>query len=368
MKLPAIVSGALLAMPPAGLAQPVPFTAGRWHVKATESRMETYLGRESLYLKGGIAVADGARLVNGSIEFDIAFSGERGFMGGVWRVQDYENFEEFYLRPHQSGNPDANQYQPVFHGVSGWQLYHGKRYSTPVSYRFDEWIHVRILFSGSQAEFYVGGMEKPVLYVDDLKREVEAGGVGLSAGNFAPAHFSNFSFTATDTPPIQGRPGRPEPAPAGVVSSWWVSDVFPERSLERAYAVSRADVASRSWTRLATESTGLANLARVQGIGPRNNTVFAKKVIVSQREQVKRLDFGFSDRVRVYLNGRLLYRGDDGYLSRDYRFLGSIGYFDTLYLPLIQGENELLMAVSEDLGGWGVQAKLEDLEGITLQD
>ena len=64
--------------------------------------------------------------------------------------------------------------------------------------------------------------------------------------------------------------------------------------------------------------------------------------------------------------GRLLYRGDDTYLSRDYRFLGSIGYFDALYLPLIQGENELLLAVSEDLGGWGVQAKLENLAGLTL--
>ena len=77
-----------------------------------------------------------------------------------------------------------------------------------------------------------------------------------------------------------------------------------------------------------------------------------------EEEQDKRLDFGFSDRVRVYLNGRLLFQGDDTYRSRDYRFLGSIGYFDALYLPLRKGENELLMAVSEDLGGW---AALENL-------
>ena len=75
-----------------------------------------------------------------------------------------------------------------------------------------------------------------------------------------------------------------------------------------------------------------------------------------------------SDRVRVYLNGRLLFRGDDNYQSRDYRFLGSIGYFDSLYLPLAKGGNELLIAVSEEMGGWGIQAKLEDLAGITLQD
>ena len=53
-----------------------------------------------------------------------------------------------------------------------------------------------------------------------------------------------------------------------------------------------------------------------------------------------------------------LYRGDDTYRSRDYRFLGSIGWYDTLYLPLEEGENELVVAVSEDFGGWGVQARL----------
>jgi hypothetical protein len=72
--------------------------------------------------------------------------------------------------------------------------------------------------------------------------------------------------------------------------------------------------------------------------------------------------------VRVYLNGRLLYSGNDTFLSRDYRFLGSIGYFDALYLPLRQGENELLMAVSEDQGGWGVQAKIADRSGLSLAD
>jgi hypothetical protein len=59
---------------------------------------------------------------------------------------------------------------------------------------------------------------------------------------------------------------------------------------------------------------------------------------------------------------------DDNYQSRDYRFLGSIGYFDTLYLPLTQGANELLLAVSEDQGGWGVQAKLESLAGVTVEE
>jgi hypothetical protein len=357
----------ILSSPPAEQIV-VPFDADRWKINAVESRVEDHLGRKSLYLKSGNAFLADTRFADGSIEFDVAFERSRGFVGGIWRVQDAKNVEEFYLRPHQSGNPDATQYTPVFNGVSGWQLYHGERYTVPIEHRFDQWTHMKILFAGTTAEIYVGDMEKPVLVVDDLKRGTEAGSVGVSAGNAAPGWFSNFSFS-TEAPRLQARrPAAPDAAPAGVIPSWQVSDVFAERDLEGRVALGPGELAGRRWTRLETERSGLANLARVNGISLRSNTVFARKTIVSGRAQIKRLDFGFSDRVRVYLNGRLLFRGDDAYQSRDYRFLGSIGYFDSLYLPLQEGGNELLMAVSEDLGGWGIQAKLEDLEGITLQD
>lgn len=349
--------------------QAVPFDSGRWQWHAAESRVEEHLGRPSLYLRGGIATVADARLTDGWIEFDLAFTGERGFLGGVWRVQDPRNFEEFYLRPHQSGNPDANQYTPVFNGIAGWQLYHGPRYSVPVAYRNDEWLRVKVVFSGGQADVYIGDLDRPVLFVDELKRSIEPGGVGVSAlRDFAPAWFSNVSFAAMEAPPLLGRPGPPEPVPEGTITSWQVSDAFTEGSLAGRRVLSGEDLAKRSWTRLATERSGLANLARVQGIQLRKNTVFARKVIVSDRERIARLDFGFSDRVQVYLGGRLLFRGDDSGGSRDYRFLGSIGYFDALYLPLSRGENELLMAVSEDQGGWGVQAKLENLAGLNFKD
>jgi hypothetical protein len=356
------------------LPQPVPFDSGRWQCSAAESGVTDHLGRRSLYLKSGTATAGGLRAADGWLEFDVAFTGERGFMGGIWRVQDAGNYEEFYLRPHQSGNQDATQYTPVWNGVSGWQLYHGRRYTVPVTHRFDEWTRVKILFAGEQAEIYVGDMSEPVLLVEDLKRPVEPGGVGVSAGNFATAHFSNFAFTAASAPPMLGRqaPARlrqpPEPVPPGVIPAWRVSDAFREKALDGKAALGRDEMAARRWTRLATERSGLANLARVQGIELAKNTVFARAVIAADRAQAKELAFGWSDRIRVYLNGRLLFRGDDTCRSRDYRFLGSIGYFDALYLPLAEGENELLMAVSEDQGGWGVQAKLADLAGLSLVD
>ncbi|HET9676238.1 MAG TPA: hypothetical protein VFP21_01880, partial [Solirubrobacterales bacterium] len=263
-------------------------------------------------------------------------------------------------------------------GIEGWQLYHGKRYSVPLVHRFNEWIHVKVVFSGGQAEIYIDNMENPVLFVDGLKRGIEAGSVGVNAGLFAPAHFSGFSYTVMDSPRLKGKAPGPAPVPPFTIPAWDVSDAFPESALDAPRGTAEAAgatttlardlVAARRWTRLAAEPSGLTDLARVQGLEGDDDTVLVRQVLVSSREQIKRLDFGFCDRVRVYLNGRLLFRGDDTPRSRDYRFLGSIGYFDALYLPLARGENEIVMAISEDVGGWGVQAKLEDFSGITLKD
>jgi hypothetical protein len=143
---------AVLALSPRCRAQNIPFESDRWDFHAREHQIVDHLGRKSLYLKGGRATIKDSRFTDGIIEFDIAFTPERGFMGAIWRAQDFDNCENFYIRPHQSGNPDANQYQPVFNGVDGWQLYYGEGYAAPVKYDFDQWQHVKIVVSGRQAE------------------------------------------------------------------------------------------------------------------------------------------------------------------------------------------------------------------------
>ncbi len=104
----------------------------------------------------------------------------------------------------------------------------------------------------------------------------------------------------------------------------------------------------------------------MNGIRDGRNTVLARAVVRSTRAQTKRLEFGFSDRVVVYHDRRALYRGNDTYRSRDYRFLGGIGYFDSVYLRLVEGDNEVVVAVSEDFGGWGVQARFPDADGLAF--
>jgi hypothetical protein len=147
-------------------------------------------------------------------------------------------------------------------------------------------------------------------------------------------HVARFAYATEAT---RGPPGPPPPSapPGGVVTRWQVSDPFPESLLDGLPLLPDGLMADRLWTELAADPSGLTDLARVNGIRDGRNTVLARTTLDAAREEVRALELGFSDRAVVFLNGRALYRGDDTYRSRDYRFLGSIGYYDTLFLPLV---------------------------------
>jgi hypothetical protein len=360
-----LLGTAAMAEEPSSLLEDVPFDPTHWHIEATESRVEPHLGRDSLYLRQGIAWVEDSEFTDGVIEFDIAFTDERGFMGVMWRMQDAGNYEEFYIRPHQSGNPDANQYTPAFDGLTSWQLYHGAGYGAPVEYRYDEWNTVRVVVSGDQAEVYINDMTRPALFIPDQKRDLAAGKVGLNAF-FAPAHFSSFRFHPGTPPAFRSPPVELPQAAEGAIMTWEVSEAFDWAAVQDAIELPQELVAARSWTELSSEPSGLANLGRVRARGEGNNAVFARVILQSPDKRTVRLRFGYSDTVRVYLNGTALYAGDNTYRSRDYRYLGTIGYFDEVFLPLEPGKNELWFAVGESFGGWGLQALLEGADGVTF--
>ena len=117
----------------------------------------------------------------------------------------------------------------------------------------------------------------------------------------------------------------------------------------------------------AFKAEGTINLAKFSKAGDTTRAMVARVVIESGKDQVKALSFGFSDYVIVYLNDKALYMGQDAFLSRDYRYLGTIGFFDQLFLPLKKGTNELWFVIAEDFGGWGMKAKLEDMVDVKLR-
>jgi hypothetical protein len=96
---------------------------------------------------------------------------------------------------------------------------------------------------------------------------------------------------------------------------------------------------------------------------PGMKLVYARTIIDSDREQMKKLYIGYSDDVSVFLNGRILFRGRSAQNFRDPGFLGIVNpENDTVYLPLKKGSNELVLALSELGGGWGFICRVADLE------
>ena len=290
----------------------------------------------------------GVTLEAGVLEVDLAVTAERSFHGVAWGIRDAEHYESFFLRPHQVGNPDAIQYTPVTNGISSWQLYHGDGFWAPIAFPIEEWFTLRVVF-----DVYVGDLETPALVVRELKLGAGSGGIGLLVGG-PGLRVARFAYAPTPTP-LVALIAPEAPAHPGVVRDWEVSDAFAEDELRGAVELPGGLVAGRSWTPVRGETGGLLDLARVNGIHDGRNTILR-----GERSEVRAAEIGFSDRCIVFLNGRALFRGDDTYRSRDYRFLGSIGFWDTVYLPLMAGENDLVVAVSEDFGGWGVQARLLD--------
>jgi hypothetical protein len=332
-------------------------------------KVDKYLGKKSLSLRKGLAVVKDAKFTNGIIEYDIAVSQGRGFYSVLWHLQDPINYEEFYIRTHQSGNPDANQYTPVFNGSPGWQLYYGDGYGAPFKYSFDKWMHVKVIVSGDNAEVYIEDMDTPLLFINDLKHDAKSGKVGIKSGGVGKGdksgvHFANFSYTPISNPPLKGKAKKPESTPKNAIMSWSISEAFDEKSLDGKYRLTGNNQQELTWQKLTCERSGLANISRVHSKTKGKNTVFSKVTITSEKEQIKPLQFGYSDRIQVYFNDQLVYGGNNTYRTRDYRYLGTIGFFDEVYLPLKEGKNELSMAVSESYGGWGLKAKFSDMEGI----
>lgn len=343
----------------------VPLNDENWDIQAQNVVLEKYQGFDSIYAEGGQAVLKGVNFLDGTIEFDILMQNKFSFPGVTFRIEDDFSYEEFYLRPFESGKDDANQYSPVFNGVSGWQLYTGDGFNKAYEYPLNQWMHVKLMLKGNYGEVYFGKDTAPALIISELKREPKSGKIALTLDH---AHFANFSY-ATDNPGLVRKiPPAQNVQPAqNVVSSWIISEVLKENSLENKYALDNELLSRLTWAELTAENNnGLINIARLRKKDKDNNTILAKVIINSDKDQIKRFSAGFSDRAKIYFNGQLIYSGNAGFRTRDFRFLGTIGYFDDFFLRLKKGENVLIIAISENFGGWGLQGRFENINDINL--
>ena len=350
----------------AGNAQEIiPLDTVNWKITSRAHVVENYKGKNAIYLQGGALTLKNKKFLNGTIEYDIYLKQEQAFPGIYFRANGTDA-EQWYIRPHLPGKPDANQAIPTTKGITSWQLYFGPKYSFAYDYKYDDWTHVKLVVNDDKAQVYLDYADEPHLSWK-LFHPVKPGDIILTGGNRSGMHLANISVDASKTELKNFSPKSRKPL-ENLISTWEVSDKFDEKSLEDPSKIAGL-IASRKWLgKIQVEEGTAANISRVvqRRDDTPGNTVFAKIEIDSRKEQLQKLVFGYSDRVVVILNGEPIYWGTNGYRTRDYRYLGTVGLFDAVYLNLKKGKNELLLAVSEDFGGWLVTAQLETTKGLKV--
>ena len=352
----------------------VPPDSPRWELEGNAKPAE-YQGRKCLLIDGGAAILKDFEMRDGVIDVDVATPAIRGFFGFDIRIApDQSNYEEIYLRQHKSGQPDAMQYTPVLGTGRNWQLFNGPGFTGAVDIPKAEWFHLRLEVTGAQAKLYVKDMDKPALVMDDLKSGVQKGQIALYTLT-GETYFTNFSVKTTDDAPWERHL---PPMPSNTITKWTISPPYDGLARNLEAPLSDAEAKSIQWQDVVAEPPGFVVLYRYrQAPHPRvtfqgdfskrlepqpgMKVLYARTIIDSDREQVKKLSIGYSDDVSVFLNGKILYRGRSAQGFRDPGFLGIVNpENDAVYLPLKKGRNELMLAVSELGGGWGFICRLED--------
>jgi hypothetical protein len=352
----------------------VPADSPRWDLQG-QAKVAEYQGRKCLLIDGGAAVLKDLEMRDGVIDVDVATPAVRGFFGFDIRI-DGANYEEIYLRQHKSGLPDAIQYTPVLNTGRNWQIYNGPGFTGAVDIPKDVWFHLRLEVTGAQAKLYVKDMGKPALVMDDLKSGVQKGQLALYTLT-GETYFSNFEVRTTPDDPWQRHLPAMQP---NILTKWSISPSYDALQRNLGRPLSAAESKGIHWQDVEAEPPGFLVLYRYREAPhprvtfqgdfskrlepqPGMKVLYARTNIDSDREQVKKLEIGYSDDVSVFLNGKILYRGRSAQGFRDPGFLGIVNpENDAVYLPLKKGRNELMLAVSELGGGWGFICRLTDLE------
>jgi hypothetical protein len=290
-----------------------------------------------------------------------------------------------FFRVASSGSMDATQYGPALNTYgAAWQIYHGPGANAVAELKRERWTHVRVTVAGDVATVYLDNADKPLLAIPRLAG-VDGTGVGVWGGNFGRgAYFSN--FTVTPSPNVVAK-APPPPLPRGSITDWELSPAMDGQTVTPGVL---PKLSSLAWEKIATEPTGLVlinryRVAPIAGVpvdsvtrevnadsvmGGRvrgTKVVFARTELQSSRDEYRRLQFGYSDGIAIYVNGQPLYFGMN---AQDFR--GDLGLMspvggDAVYLPFKRGRNELVVAVTEYSGGWAFWARLDAGPGIRAQ-
>lgn len=321
-----------------------------WEIHNKGARLTTFKERRCLALREGgcLLLERDLGLSEYRLEADVAIEGAEGYIGLVFGARDASNYELVYLHPAGEGNPGWIQYDPVMNGSNTWQIYNGPRYQALADVPRAEWRRLSLDVYRDRVAIRVGDVHSPQLVVP-LMHGGSAGRVGVWG------YLPGFVGTPVIRPLAHAAPPDfPSPEPPGSrIREWLVSPPFSAGS-------ETAPVEpSASWRKVSAEANGTLNLNRLFPVNP-DMTVWAYAEVHAEGPTDALLSVGFSDRLRLSVNGDEVYAGEfrwnppstDGRIRPD---------FARIPVRLRSGRNTILARVAsvEPPFGWGLNLGLD---------
>lgn len=271
--------------------------------------------------------------------------------------------EIFYIRarPNKPTANDGIQYCSILGGVNMWDMY--PEYQAPAFFEADKVNHLKMVISGQQMRVYVNDMNRPALQIPKLEGNSTEGMIALDGGMVV----SNMQIKPNI---IEDLPGFAAPDltdhDAQYLRNWSLTKPsdLPIGNEVIVANLPKPDVFTET---IEAERKGMINLSRRFGGNNTRKVVWLKAKIKVMENQKNIMQLGFSDDVWVFLNNQMIYLDKNTYLQPPMRKYpeGRISIQNAkVNLNLKQGENELLIAVANDFYGWGIIARLENMDGV----
>ena len=341
-------------------AQKVALQPANWDAGKQKASFTKRDGVDVIKLDRGIVWTKGIDFADGIIEADLSVYPEKSLAGICFRGDEEGNAETIYLRVPLSGRDDAIQYVPAFNNEANWQLYPEHR----ANYVFPQtgWVHMKIVVRANTAQLFMDTVAKPVLTITNLRTHNRSGKIGFTC--LGDETFANLTLTAMPpSAPVAVAVRRED----GLITQYHISQSYTidKQTKEVAYPSSM----HFKWKTVATDEDGLLDISKYYSKensetyqSRSNDIVWLKQELVADEPVTRRMNFDFSNRVWIFLNGQILYHGDHSFFLKGPFFQGTIEkkfISDALYLPLKKGKNELLIGISAVADGWGIISKIQ---------
>ncbi|MGD1947172.1 MAG: hypothetical protein ACFB0A_13140 [Croceivirga sp.] len=231
------------------------------------------------------------------------------------------------------------------------------------------WVHVKAEVLGNKMTVYVDDMDTPTLVVDDLKHEARAGGISLYS-SFGEVYFSDFSISEIESGDTKSSDHDVAQMAPNYITKWYLSEMFAKDSVNFLQQADSLLKHRDKFKEINADKDGLVNISRFYD--DMDNTIVLTTKIISDAEKEVKLNFDYADHLVILLNSKILFDG-----GMDFRPPPDKGTEGRVFvqdeqttLKLRKGVNRLSFVLSGDNRqkyNWGCIAKLENLEGISLQ-